>query len=334
VLLSDFGKLAPEARGPWLEARQVESLREVSRLRGGRHVVLYGSAFLQKPQAPSASLIISPEDVNGFMAAIHGMDWTKGLTLVLHTPGGATNATESIVDYLRAKFDDIEVIIPTFAMSAGSMISLSANRIVMGKQSQLGPIDPQMNIANKNVSARAVVEQFERAKAEILADQTVAHVWAPILQSLGPSLLQEAQNALDYSEQIVAKWAATYMFSGSADAVELGRSVAHHFNDATTHKSHGRRIGRDEARAQRVVVEDLEDNQELQDAVLTAYHILTITFEQGTASKIIFSDTGQRWVKNYVTPEQAKEIAELQKAQAGKAPQPVNRPGFRTARRK
>jgi len=41
------------------------------------------------------------------MPIIHGMDSSKGLTLIMHTPGGVTNATETIVDYLRSKFDYI-----------------------------------------------------------------------------------------------------------------------------------------------------------------------------------------------------------------------------------
>lgn len=86
----------------------------------------------------------------------------------------------------------------------------------------------------------AVVEQFERAKSEIHEDLVNAHAWAPVNQSLGPALLQECQNALDYSEEIVARWLATWMFKGLPDAQSKGESVTHYFNDASTHKSHGR----------------------------------------------------------------------------------------------
>jgi hypothetical protein len=248
------------------------------------------------------------------MSVIHGMTWSKGLTLVLHTPGGLTNATESIVAYLRSKFDYIEVIVPALAMSAGTMLSLAADRIVMGRQSQLGPIDPQMPIGGKSVSARAVVEQFDRAKREILADGATAHVWAPILQSLGPALLQEAQNALDYSEQIVGRWVTDYMLKGNPDASTLGPGIAHHFNDATTHKSHGRRIGREEARAQHVLVDDLETDQSLQEVVLTSYHLMTIMFENGPLARMMMSDTGQSWAKNFLTPQEAERLAQAQAA--------------------
>lgn len=267
--------------------------------------MLYSSGFLQKPQAPPQNLQIVHEDINGLMSVIFGMNWDRHLTVVLHTPGGVTNAAETIVSYLRSKFTHIEVIVPTLAMSAGTMISLSADRVVMGRQSQLGPIDPQMPVgAGRYVSAVAIVDQFETAKAEILANLSAAHVWAPILQSLGPALLQEAQNALAYGESMVARWLASYMFKGTPDAVTRGLRVAGHFSDASTHKSHGRRIDRDEARLQGVVIEDLEDDQDLQEAVLTAYHLTTIVFEQSPTTKLLMSATGRQWIKNWVVPDQ------------------------------
>lgn len=287
-------------------------LAEVGVLTGDRHVILYGSGFLQKPQAPAQMVSVSPEDLDGFMAAVHRTDPAKGLTLILHTPGGVTNAAETLVAYLRSKFDRIDVIVPTFAMSAGTMMSLAADSIVMGRQSQLGPIDPQMPVAGRSISARAVVDQFERAKLEIVGDSAagaagdllLAHVWAPVLGSIGPALLQEAQNALDYSERMVARWLAAYMFKERDDADARGEMVARYFNDATQHKSHGRRIDRDEARSQGVVVRDLEDNQALQEQVLTLYHLMTIVFQHsGTEGD---SEHGRRCVRQELGEPRAR----------------------------
>ena len=283
----------------YLRSESLKCLQDIGRLRGDRHVILYGSAFLQKPQASADRLQITHEDVNAFMSVMHGMTWSKNLTLVLHTPGGVTNAAETIVAYLRSKFDDIEVIVPTYAMSAGTMISLAANRIVMGRQSQLGPIDPQFVTGQRAQSARAVVDQFEEAKEEILQNAAAAGVWFPILQTIGPALLQEARNALEYGERMVARWLEQYMFAERQDARELAKSAASHFNDASRHKSHGRRIDRDEAREQKLDVEDLEESQKLQEAVLTLYHLMTIAIEKGPASKVFHSDLDTMFVKNW-----------------------------------
>ncbi len=66
-------------------------------------------------------MAINDEDKNGFMMAIHKMDRTKGLDLILHTPGGGLTAAQSITNYLHSMFgNDIRVLIPQLAMSAGN----------------------------------------------------------------------------------------------------------------------------------------------------------------------------------------------------------------------
>lgn len=178
------------------------------------------------------------------------------------------------------------------------MISLAANRIVMGRQSQLGPIDPQMPGSGRMMSARAIVDQFDRAREEITADRTQAAVWASVLQSLGPALLTEARNALDYGEKMVERWLTRRRFANDPDGVTKAQSAASYFNRSENHKSHGRRIDRDEARTQNLDVEDLEADQELQDIVLTNYHIGTLIFEKSPCAKFLASSHGQAWIKN------------------------------------
>lgn len=297
-LLNHFDSLSDDnARTQFLTTELQSKLQEVSARRSGRSVIFYASAFLQKPQAPAERIIITPEDINGLMTVVHGLPTSDGLTLILHTPGGSADAADSIVAYLRSKFPSVEVVVPTFAMSAGTMIALSSDLVVMGRQSQLGPIDPQMAVGGgRYVSAQAIVDQFGRAQADIQTNPILAHAWAPALASLGPALLQEATNALAYAEKTVGRWLALHMCSGDT---AKSAAIAHYFNDAAVHLSHGHRIDRDEARSQHVSVEDLESDQALQEAVLTAYHLLTITFERSPATKIIANHQGAQWVKGW-----------------------------------
>ena len=304
-LLEEFNAQPQPEKALWINRKLQESLNGISGCRDGRNVIFYASAFLQKPQAPANRLQISQEDINGFMSVLYGMDFEKGLTLLLHTPGGLPNAADTLVAYLRSKFpSNLEAIVPVYAMSAGTMIALACDRIVMGRQSQLGPIDPQLMIptSGRPFSAQAIIEQFEAAKNDISQDISLAHAWAPILQSLGPALLKEAQNARDYGEKMVARWLAKYMFSGHEDPDGRAEATAKYFSDAAEHMSHGRRIDRDEARAQNVVVHDLEDDQPLQEATLTAYHVATLLFEQGPATKFVFGNNGRAVVKNWQSP--------------------------------
>lgn len=291
-----------EAAFRWLWSSLDKSLRDIEQLRGDRNVILYGSAFLQKPSVPSEMTMITHEDVNGLMSAVRGLDCAKGLTLVLHTPGGVTTAAETIVKYLRSKFDDIEVIVPFMAMSAGTMISLASDRVVMGRQSQLGPIDPQLQSGGRSISAQAVDSLFKQAEKAIKKNKQEARLWAPITQSMGPSLLQDARDSLSYSNAIVGKWLDTYMF---ADAKKKpGKKIAAAFSNTSgkLKNQHGRRIDIDEARRRGVIVEELELSQPLQDAVMRAYHLMTIAFDQTVICKMVFRDSQVNWNKSWTGP--------------------------------
>jgi ClpP class serine protease len=284
----------------WLNAQILASLRGVSAASGNRCVVLYASAFLQKGAAVPANYVsVSSEDINGLMATLHGLDCSRGLTLILHTPGGEIAGAENIVSYLHSKFADIETIIPTYAMSAGTMMALGSNRIVMGRQSQLGPIDAQIFTGARMVSAGAVLSQFAEARADILVDGRRAAIWAPILQSMGPALQQEAKYALEFGQGMVKKWLESHMFKGRPDAKNHAEKVAEYFNTTDNHKQHDRRIDRDEARGQGLDIQDLEGNQAFQDVVLTLYHLITMLFETSTTTKIWINQNGRAWIKHF-----------------------------------
>lgn len=69
----------------------------------GRNVITYYSGWLKNPNAPFIS--INDSDMNAFMTNVYRLDRSKGLDLILHTPGGDLAATESIVNYLQSAFD-------------------------------------------------------------------------------------------------------------------------------------------------------------------------------------------------------------------------------------
>lgn len=295
-LQDELSRVEPDQRGDHIAERSRQSTALIAR-RCDRNVLYYASSFLQKPQIPGLFTSVNMEDINGFMAGVHGHDFSKGLLLVLHTPGGMAEAAQTIVDYLRSKFSAIDVLVPTYAMSAGTMIALGCDRIIMGRQSQLGPTDPQLIVGNRPFSAHSIVEQFEEAKAQISGNPVLAHAWAPVLRSFGPALLQEARKSISYGQTLVRDWLQRYMFSERPDPAALASTVAAHFG-GNQHGSHGRRIDRDEARRQQLEVIDLEDDQGLQEEVLTLYHLSTIAFEMGPAAKSVMSSNGRFWIKN------------------------------------
>ena len=66
------------------------------------------------------------------------------ISLILYTPGGNTSAAWNLVNLLHMFCDSLEVIVPGKCMSAGTLIALGADSIIMTKQATLGPIDPSI----------------------------------------------------------------------------------------------------------------------------------------------------------------------------------------------
>lgn len=263
----------------------------------GRNVIAYYSGWLQKGRqlaAAGARYDIYDGDKEGFMSAIHKMDRSKGLDLILHTPGGELAATESLVDYLRSMFDtDIRAIVPQIAMSAGTMIVLASREVVMGKHSNLGAIDPLIF----GMPAHGVVEEFKRARADITSNNALALLWQPILQKYSPTLVSEAEKSIQWAEEMVKKWLESGMFKGKMDAQAQAKQVVQSLGTPALTKSHARHISYEQADAAGVNVVRLEDDPELQDRVLSVHHVFVQTLAGTPAFKIIENQEGVAFIE-------------------------------------
>ena len=89
--------------------------------------------------------LISPEVIDIFVEHLDTIGPCQKLSLILHTNGGDTAAAWRLINLLHTFCDELEVIVPAKALSAGTLISLGADNIVMTKQAALGPIDPSVN---------------------------------------------------------------------------------------------------------------------------------------------------------------------------------------------
>ena len=262
----------------------------------GRNTIIYYSGWLEKDALVRSGLTgieVNDSDKNGFMSTVHQMDRSKGLDLLLHTPGGNVAATESIVDYLRAMFNhDIRVIVPQLALSAGTMIALSGRSILMGKHSSLGPIDPQIN----GTAAHGVVEEFETAKREIRTDPTSVALWQPIIAKYPPTLIGECLKAISWAEAMCRSWLTDGMFADQPDPAAAAQTVIAELGSHALTLSHERHISADKARSLGLKIEMLEDDQELQERVLTVHHACALTLGETPAFKIIENHLGVSFI--------------------------------------
>jgi ATP-dependent protease ClpP protease subunit len=256
----------------------------------GRNTIAYYSGWLQRGGNIS-DVIVNDKDKNAFMLNVHQLDRTKGLDLILHTPGGDLAATESIVDYLYSMFNhDIRAIIPQISMSAGTMIALSCKEILMGKQSNLGPIDPQMG----GVACQAVLDEFEKAKEDIQKNPHSAPLWQTIISKYHPTFLGSCQQSIDWSEKLVSDWLSRNMCSRDVGKVD---KILKEFGDHQTNKSHARHISKQQCIDMGLQVISIEDDNELQDLVLTVHHSFMHTFSNSGATKIVENQLGVAYIE-------------------------------------
>lgn len=295
--MPNYNKLQHQVRtaGGAHDATRRKYLRKLAK-HTGRNVIIYYSGWLQKGELQRQGLQgfeVNDADKNGFMATIHKLDRTRGLDLILHTPGGSTAATESLVDYLRSMFNgNIRAIIPQLAMSAGTMIALACKEIIMGKHSSLGPIDPQFN----GIAAHGVIEEFSRAVSEIATNPASIPLWQQIIAKYPPAFIGECEKAIKWSEEMVHRWLIDGMFHGESDAAKKADAIIKELGDHALTKSHSRHISADRAMTLGIKVTALESNQELQDTVLSIHHASVQTFYDTPAFKIIENQRGVAFV--------------------------------------
>lgn len=206
----------------------------------------------------------------------------------------ASRASRSPIRHLR-------VFVPHEAMSAATMLACAADVVVMGRQSYMGPIDPQFQLTTslgvQSVPAQAILDQFERARRECAGDRTNLAVWVPTLQQYGPALLEQCTNAIALSRELVSTWLAAWMFRRARRPRERAGRIADALTDHQSLRTHARPLDRTQLRQLGMRVELLETDQDLQDKVLSVYHATMHTFSATGATKVIENHQGRAFIK-------------------------------------
>jgi membrane-bound ClpP family serine protease len=259
----------------------------------GRNIISYYSGWFSKGNINLSE--INDEDKNGFMTTIHKLDRNMGLDLILHTPGGGIAATQSLVNYIQKMFGrNIRAIVPQLAMSAGCIMACCCKEIWMGKQSNLGPIDPHL----RGIPAYGVVAEFKRAIAEIRDDPRLISVWQHIIGQYRPTFLGQCENAIAWSNEFVEQQLAEGMFAGDHNAKKKAKKTTRALSDYAKNKSHERHFDADECEKVGLNIKHLESDPTMQDLVLTIHHCYMNLLMNSPAFKIIENQNGTALVKN------------------------------------
>lgn len=246
-----------------------------------RDIIVYYSAF-QTKTAPGNYLSINQDDRVSFQSVMEGMEnHNENLDLILHTPGGDIQATKMIITALRSKYKHIRVIVPITAMSAGTMMCLAADEILLSHSSNLGPIDPQIALSTINayVPANEIINVINQAKDDISKNINMQY-WAWEINKYPAALVQMSQNAIQQSALLTNKWLTQYMFKKSkiADRTKKADKVQTWFSNYNYHLSHGNHISYYDLKKElpELKVKLLDNDKKLKDLIYSLFNAYDI----------------------------------------------------------
>lgn len=159
---------------PVIRRRMLESARrrlrvEMERERGSRVILLVHRQETMSVLGLPLMRYIDIQDSEELIRAIHDTDPATPIDIVLHTPGGLALPALQIARALARHPATVTAFVPHYAMSGGTLIALAADRIVMGEDAVLGPVDPQVG----DYPAASVLRAVARKEIKDVDDETL-----------------------------------------------------------------------------------------------------------------------------------------------------------------
>lgn len=184
------------------------------------------------------------------------MDRRENLLVVLETDGGSIETTERIAEVFRHHYKgEVSFLIPNYAMSAGTILVMSGDRILMDYYSILGPIDPQIyNDRNEMVPGMGYLIKFDELVEKSKTGNLSSAEMAILLNKFDPAQLHWLEQAREHGVDLLKKWLVQYKFKNWSETEdrklpvtqamkeERAAEIARKLNDTKRWRSHGRGI--------------------------------------------------------------------------------------------
>jgi Serine dehydrogenase proteinase len=207
---------------------------------------------------------IDLSDAAPFGSMLDAIGKCDNLDLMLNSPGGSGEAAEKLVEMCREHCrEQFRVVVPNFAKSAATMISLGADIIVMGYPSELGPTDPQYEISVGNVaqlvSGQSFLQAYETAQDKVREavdknESPVGYLQSLASSTLEPAFIEHCRRGVEFSRDIATKFLTDYQLKakhprmGVKNREKRALEAADNLLSKNIRFSHGRLIGATEAR--------------------------------------------------------------------------------------
>lgn len=206
---------------------------------------------------------INRDDIVFLVDLLERIPKGSDIDLLLHTPGGDMDAAEKMVVMIRTKVATaaFRVIVPDFAKSAGTLIAIGADKVVMSDSSELGPIDPQIalndgrgNRIPHSVQAFLDAYDFHSKALQANPNDVTSQL---MLNKLDPSTMKLFEAAKDRARNLAQKHLQRGMLR-SGLGPKTYTQVALDLLDTKRWLTHGQMIGPDDAKEIGLEVEYLE----------------------------------------------------------------------------
>jgi hypothetical protein len=193
------------------------------------------------------------------------------LQLFLYSLGGHTEVPWKIVNTIRQFCDSFEVIVPYKAYSAATMICMGADKILMTRKSELGPVDPSLMINPQNGAQPTLVLRdlgvedvasyvsFLRNRAGLTDQAALSQLILVLATSLTPPLLGRVERVYSHI-RLVARKLLDLRKPALEDRVVT--AIIEALTEKTYVHNHG--IARDEAKQIGMQVEAVDEAAELE----------------------------------------------------------------------
>jgi len=195
----------------------------------------------------------------------------KKIDLFLLSPGGYVDPAFKMAKMCRDFTEDrFGIIIPHYAKSAATLLCLGGDELVMGSASEIGPIDPQIEIMDDygrkfNVSANSVEDALEVIEEHSAGDPAKSLKYMPLIEKINLNTLGQYRRALDSAKQYATDLLKTSKLSKNRNSKTIS-SVAKKL--ATSYYSHAYPIKADTAGTElHFNVIDATENKQLWQAV-------------------------------------------------------------------
>lgn len=152
----------------------------------------------------------------------------KSLILFLNSPGGSAEAAEKMVEIMRHHYSEVTFVVPDTALSAGTILCMSGDRIFMDYSSSLGPIDPQVWNGKDWVPALGYLDKVEQLLDKATKGQ-LSNAEFLVLQNQDLALLSRYEQARDLTVTLLKKWLVEFKFrdwaTHATDPAKKGHTV-------------------------------------------------------------------------------------------------------------